>query len=379
MKANTITYLALGSNQGDKLNHLQKAVDLIFESIGTIESVSRIYKTPSWGFDGADFLNACIEVRTRFSAEETLRKLLQIEESLGRVRGKNGYQDRNIDLDIIFFGNELLNSDKLIVPHPKMSQRKFVLFPMADIAPTLIHPLKNATVSELLEQTEDRSEIEKIPEKLNIPKFDFSHLHYIAIEGNIGAGKTSLAEMIAEDLPAGKAGFNAKLILEGFKDNPFLPKFYENPQRYAFPLEMSFLAERYQQLIDEIGQYNLLSDFVVADYEISKSLIFAEITLQEEEFRLYKKLFQLMHKNLTQPDLYVYLYQNTERLLENIKIRGRGYEQNIQSDYLEKINRGYLDFIKNQKGQHTKVLDISELDFVNNREDYLQVLQEIVE
>ncbi|HET8839257.1 MAG TPA: 2-amino-4-hydroxy-6-hydroxymethyldihydropteridine diphosphokinase, partial [Flavobacteriaceae bacterium] len=312
-------------------------MNLIFERIGTIKSVSSLYKTPALGFQGADFLNACIAVNTRLSPHETLQKLLQIESEMGRERSGDMYVDRIIDLDIVFFEREIINSQKLIVPHPKMEERKFVLAPLAEIAPDFVHPIQNESIFELLQKTTDQSEIEKIDEELAIPKLDFSRFQYISIEGNIGAGKTSLAKMISEDLPTGKAGFNAKLILEGFKDNPFLPKFYENPQRYAFPLEMSFLAERYQQLSDEINQYDLFSDFVVADYEVSKSLTFAEITLQEDEFLLYKKLFQLMHKNLVQPDLYIYLYQNTERLLENIKLRGRDYEGNITADYLEKV------------------------------------------
>src|SRR5699024_8314518 len=126
------------------------------------------------------------------------------------------------------------------------------------------------------------------------------------------------------------------------------PKFYENKARYAFPLEMSFLADRYQQLLDDIGQFDLFKDLVVADYDIYKSMIFAGVTLAPEEFSLYKKLFGIMYKDLPKPDLYIYLYQSTERLLQNIKKRGRSYEQQIPAEYLENINRGYLDFIKNQ-------------------------------
>ena len=195
--------------------------------------------------------------------------------------------------------------------------------------------------------------------------------NYIAIEGNIGAGKTSLASKIADD-------FNAKLILERFKDNPFLPKFYEDANRYAFPLEMSFLADRYQQLVDDTTQLDLFKESVVADYDVNKSLIFAGITLPEEEYALYKKLFQLMHKELPKPDLYVYLYQNTERLLENIRNRGRDYEQSIQAEYLQKLNAGYLEFIKNQHSQNIRMIDISERDFVKSRGDYLSVLREIL-
>ena len=198
----------------------------------------------------------------------------------------------------------------------------------------------------------------------------FSKLQFLAIEGNIGAGKSSLAKKIAED-------FNAKLVLERFADNAFLPKFYEDQSRYAFPLEMSFLADRYQQFTDDTSQFDLFKKFMVSDYDIFKSLIFAKITLQKEEFELYKKVFNFMYSEVKKPDIYVYLYQNTERLLANIKKRGRDYEQNISPDYLEKINRGYLDFIKSHPHQNTLLINLGELDFVSNPEDYETILEQL--
>ena len=182
--------------------------------------------------------------------------------------------------------------------------------------------------------------------------------------------KTTLTTKIAED-------FNAKTVLERFADNPFLPKFYKDQNRYAFPLEMSFLADRYQQVSDDLGQFDLFKDFIIADYHIFKSLIFAKVTLADEEFRLYKTLFDIIYKEMPKPDLYVYLYQNTERLLQNIKRRGRGFEQEISADYLEKINHGYLDYIKSQKGLNVLIIDVSEKDFVKNQSDYIAVLEEI--
>ncbi|GGE36843.1 2-amino-4-hydroxy-6-hydroxymethyldihydropteridine diphosphokinase [Psychroflexus planctonicus] len=371
MNSNTITYIALGSNQGDKLNNLNQAILFIFERIGKIEAVSKVYKTPAWGFEGEDFLNACIEVSTRFSAEQLLHELLEIEIELGRIRiPQAGYQNRIIDLDIIFYGEEEHHSSTLQIPHPKLAERNFVLYPLKDIAPQLKHPLSAKSISHLVENSEDNSKIELVSTELELPTLPEIHSTYVAIEGNIGAGKTSLASLISED-------YNAKLITERFKDNPFLPKFYEDQNRYAFPLEMSFLADRHQQLLDDISQYDLFSDFVVADYDVYKSLIFAKVTLQEDEYSLYKKVFDIMYKELPKPDLYVYLYQNTERLLENIKKRGRSYEQNIAPDYLEKINRGYLNFIKSQQQINIKIIDISDKDFVSNRSDYLHLLEAI--
>jgi deoxyadenosine/deoxycytidine kinase len=197
-----------------------------------------------------------------------------------------------------------------------------------------------------------------------------SHYNYIAIEGNIGAGKTTLTTKIAED-------FNAKTVLERFADNPFLPKFYQDQPRYAFPLEMSFLADRYQQISDDLAQFDLFKDFIVADYHIFKSLIFAKVTLSEDEYRLYRKLFEIIYREMPKPDLYVYLYQNTERLLENIRQRGRNYEQEIPADYLDAINRGYLDYIKSQTGLNILIIDVSDRDFVKNQSDYIFILDQI--
>ena len=352
---------------------MQTAVGRIYREIGDVTAISKVYETPAWGFEGNPFLNACIAVSSRFKAKKILGKLLKIETSLGRSRGAvKTYQNRSIDLDIILGEGELITHEDLQLPHPEMQNRKFVLCPLADIAPTEIHPVLHRSVAQLLQETNDKSSIEIYPENLEQPakKFGFTNCQYIAIEGNIGAGKTSLSTMISQD-------FNAKLILERFKDNPFLPKFYEDKHRYAFPLEMSFLADRYQQLSDDLAQFDLFKDFVVSDYDVFKSLIVAKITLQEDEYALYDKLFRIMYKEMVKPELYIYLYQNTERLLENIKSRGRDYEQNIQPEYLIEINKSYLSFIKSRADMNVCIIEISDLDFVNKREDYLYLLEQI--
>ncbi len=325
------------------------------------------------GFEGDDFLNCVLLVESNYSSEKTLTTILSIERELGRVRNESkGYVSRPIDIDILFYNDEIIENKNLLVPHPEIQNRKFVLQPLLDISSEFIHSKLEKSIVELLSETNDKSELIKQSKWLRNPiqNFDISKFRYIAIEGNIGAGKTSLATQMASD-------FNAKLVLERFKENPFLPKFYKEPDRFAFPLEMSFLADRYQQLLDDLTQYDLFKENVIGDYDGYKSLIFAKITLQEEEFTLYKKLFNLMHKELPSPDRYVYLYQNTERLLENIKNRGRDFEQEIEAEYLQKINEGYMEFIRNQQSDNIKIIDISALDFVNNRADYLQVLREI--
>jgi len=367
------TYLSLGSNKGDKLNHLQYAINLIGEKIGHIIKVSSVYKTKSWGFNSDDFFNVCLEVSTSLNPERLIETVLKLENKLGRERFESTkYQDRIIDIDILLFDDEIIFYNNLKVPHPKMLERKFVLVPLTEIAPNVIHPIEKKTILICLQNCNDSGEIEKIDQKLKRPISLVEKYNYIAIEGNIGSGKTTLANRIGDD-------FNAKLVLERFADNPFLPKFYKDEERYAFPLEMSFLADRYHQLTDDLAQFDLFKNFIVSDYYIFKSLIFAQITLPKEEYGLYRKMFDIMYKEISKPDIYIYLYQNTDRLIDNIKKRGRDYEQNIQTEYLEKIHKGYVNFIKTKKHLNTLIIDVTELDFVNNNDDYQSILKQILE
>jgi deoxyguanosine kinase len=191
--------------------------------------------------------------------------------------------------------------------------------------------------------------------------------NYIAIEGNIGAGKTCLSTMIAEQ-------FNGKLILEQFEDNSFLPKFYKEPDKYAFPLEMSFLAERYQQLKDQLTKQDLFKTFTISDYLFNKSLIFARNNLQSDEFALFSQMFTIIDEFLPKPDLLVYLYLDISNLQKNIRKRGRSYEQEIQDTYLESIQNGYFDSIKKMPGLRTLIVDTNNIDFVNNNADYESIL-----
>ncbi|UCG26842.1 MAG: deoxynucleoside kinase [Bacteroidales bacterium] len=197
-------------------------------------------------------------------------------------------------------------------------------------------------------------------------------LNYIVIEGNIGAGKTSLAKSIASE-------FNGKLILERFGDNPFLPKFYLDPERYAFPLELSLLADRYNQMKNELNERDLFSSFTIADYYFMKSLIFARSTLQEDEFNIYQQIFNIIYSNLPQPDLYVYLHVNPDNLLRNIRDRGRDYEKKISRNYLEKIQKGYFEFFRQQPEMTFLVIDANNIDFVNNKNDYKNLVHMILE
>jgi len=188
-------------------------------------------------------------------------------------------------------------------------------------------------------------------------------MNFLVIEGNIGAGKTTLAQMISKD-------YNAQLVTENFADNPFLKKFYADQASYAFTLEMSFMAERYSQLMNELQNRDLFKDFTVADYYFMKSLIFASVTLTDDEYNLYRKFFNIIYSRLPRPDLYVYLYKNSDNLKKNIRKRGREYEQSIDEKYLDSLNRSYLNFFKQQAEFPVVIIDTNKIDFVENPEDY---------
>jgi len=194
--------------------------------------------------------------------------------------------------------------------------------------------------------------------------------NYVVIEGNIGAGKTTLATRIADQ-------FNAHLILERFADNPFLPKFYDDPEKYSFPLELSFLASRYKQLKEELEPRNLFRTFTVADYFFMKSLVFAASTLKEDEYNLYRQIFYIIYGSLPKPDIYVYLHLSPERLLQNIEKRGRSYEKSITLSYLRKIQDSYFTFFRQNPENKYVVIDADKIDFVENEDDYNKLINAI--
>lgn len=372
-KEGVIAYVSLGSNLGNRAFHLQKGLFSLGERVGEVRCISHVYESPAWGFEGGDFLNACVGLQTRLNPEQLLTSLLEIEREAGRLRQpEGGYRSRTLDLDLLYYDREAIQSNFLTVPHPSLHKRRFILKPLADIAPQFYHPVIGKDHRNLLQECRDTTPVVRHPLRLHAtPEEFFTAIGFVAIEGNIGAGKTTLARRISEDL-------NAKLILERFADNPFLPKFYEDQARYAFPLELSFLADRYQQFIEDTRQLDLFKSFVVSDYDIYKSLIFARITLGDEEFRLYRKFFGFMYKEVRKPNLYVYLYQRTERLLEHISRRGRDYEKGIPGEYLEQIQRGYFDFMRNTQELNSVIIDVGELDFVAREEDYLRVLDQMI-
>jgi deoxyadenosine/deoxycytidine kinase len=188
---------------------------------------------------------------------------------------------------------------------------------------------------------------------------------YVAIEGLIGAGKTTLTKRLAER-------WSGRIVLEEFEDNPFLPRFYEDQQRYAFSVELSFLAQRYHQL-KRVGERSLFEAVTVADYSIGKSLVFAKVTLPPDEYALFLDLYTIMYGGLPRPDLLVYLHLPMDRVRERIRSRGRSYEQSIPVEYLERLQEGYLDHLQKSASESSLVIDLGQHDLLQDKEAYEEV------
>lgn len=199
-----------------------------------------------------------------------------------------------------------------------------------------------------------------------------TNLQFIVIEGNIGAGKTSLSTKISKQ-------YNANLVLEEFAENPFLPKFYKNPEKYAFQLETAFLIDRYNQLKKQLQTSDIFKNFLISDYYFAKSLIFSKNTLKDDEFSLYRKIFNIIYNNVPKPDLYVYLNLPTEKLLQNITNRGRDYEKHISTTYLKKIHNAYIEYMKKQKNFKILIINTHNIDFVNNENDFKKISDTILQ
>ena len=191
---------------------------------------------------------------------------------------------------------------------------------------------------------------------------------YLVVEGNIGSGKSSLARLIHQQ-------FDTRLVLEVFEDNPFLPRFYNDRARYAFTLELSFMAERFNQLKQEFDTGDLFYPTTISDYHFLKSLIFAGCTLADDEYRLYRQIFDIIYDMTPKPDLYLYLHRPVEVLLKQITQRGREYEKSIDADYLLSIQSGYFQFFKEHPELSVLLLDVDDMDYVNDKSVYNKMVE----
>ncbi len=342
--------IGLGSNIGDRAGYLEQARKLVSERVGVIERQSSVAETASWGFEAPPFLNQIIVVHTSLEPLALLDELQQIERELGRTEkthwenGQPEYHNRTIDLDILDYDQRVYQDERLTLPHPRIRERQFIL-----------------------QQLEELQLLDQIPEPGSSAQLQVPY-NYIVIEGCIGAGKTTLTHMLAED-------FNAELVLERFADNPFLPKFYKDPLHYAFPVEMTFLMDRYQQLKSLLSARDMFKDFVIGDYFIDKCIIFSKNNLLTDEYNLYKNVFDTISSFLPKPELILYLYNDAEHLLQNIASRGREYERDITADYLNNIQESYIAYFKQQAAMPILLVETARLDFVKRPEDYQRIRQ----
>lgn len=362
-------YISIGSNKGNRFYNLQEALVQIQKQIGVLTNLSSIYESSAWGFEGPDFFNACIEIQTDFSALELLEKLLEIELQMGRIRSINpGYNSREIDLDLLLFEDQVINNEHLILPHPRLESRNFILNPMCEIAPDLVHPQLEKDMSSLSDVCKDNSNPSKLP--LSQWSLDiFSKDQFLVFEGNIGVGKTSLAEKIAAD-------FQARSLLENFSQNPYLENFYAKPDRFALSLENYFLEDRFRQFkifLDRSAAHK----FAVADHSLFKSLVFAKINLSPLNFLDFKNNFERLARELVFSQKVIFLKKPIQKLMEQIINRGRSYEQKITSDYLEKIERGYQNFENEGLSFTSNSIDLTNLDFLHDERAYQIILQRI--
>ena len=366
-------HISIGSNIGDRFKNIQSSIDLVHTRVASFDLISSVFESDSVGFQGDDFYNICASFFSNKSPHYVMQELLEIEKIMGRERKKEGkYISRIIDIDILLVEDLIISSEELTVPHPEICKRKFVLDPLIEISPNLIHPIKKITFREIYNSFDKNQKIKKTDLNFTNPSSSFSigKYNYIAVEGNIGSGKTSLSKQMSAD-------FNGKLMLERFIDNPFLANFYSNPNDFAFKLEMSFLADRYQQTSEDLSQLNFFNKSIISDYDIHKSLIFSKINLNSDEFNLYRKLFYSLYKSIVKPDLIIFLNQTIENLKINIRKRGRDYESSISEKYLSDINQSYSDFFKSRPDLNVKFIDVSKIDFVKNRLDYLSIINQI--
>lgn len=357
--------ISLGSNQGDRLEYLQQGIQRLIQRVGALERLSPIYETPALGFEGADFLNACASFRTRLSPQDLMQTLLDLELEMGRQRSQTDrYESRTLDLDLLFYDEEQVDTTTLVLPHPRLHLRNFVLYPLADIHPEVLHPEFGKTIAQLRQESKDSSRLQKQEYAFWTPPI-FEYFPSIVFEGNIGVGKTTLTQKVAKQ-------YQVSARYEAFQKNPHLGDFYSDPQKHAWAVEKFFLNDRLEQ-ISTFHKESKPGECWVADYGIQKSLIFAQVNLGES-YSEFQQNYQLKTASLPTPRLWVYLQRPIAELLENIQNRKRDFEQNIGEAYLRVVEESYQEFIREEAS--FKVIEIAAegIDYTQDEEAFQRLL-----
>ncbi|HOX05991.1 MAG TPA: 2-amino-4-hydroxy-6-hydroxymethyldihydropteridine diphosphokinase [Planctomycetota bacterium] len=359
-------YLGLGANLGDREANVRRALELLAARGVGIRVASAMFETaPIGGPKGQpEFINAAAMAETDLSPRELLAAIMEVEKSLGRKRPAERWAARPIDIDILLYGERVIDAPDLTVPHPRIAERGFVLEPLAEIAPGLAVPGTGRTVAELWAAF-------NAPARRAGSGRRASPFRHIAVEGPMGVGKTTLAARLAHEL-----GY--RLVLEAPEANPFLPLMYKDRRRWAFQAQVSFLLDRYRQL-SELAQGDLFAGGTVADYFFDKDRIFAGLNLSPEEFGLYRRLEEGVAGRLERPDAIVYLRASPGVLMERVRRRGIAYElgEDLPA-YLERICAAYAEHFRSPAGAPVLVVDTDELDLVRGREQLAALVDALV-
>ena len=338
-------YIGVGSNLGNRKEYIDKALTLLADTEQVkLGRVSDFLETAAFGkISQPDYLNTVVEVITSLEPDTLHKRLINIENSLGRER-KEKWSSRTIDLDLLLFGDQIINTDELTVPHSQMHLRSFVLKGLCQLNPEIIHPVIKVTAGELA---------------LRLNEHDFALdsgvPQLISIAGNIGVGKTTLAKKLAEYL-------FCEILFEPYDDNPFLPEVYAGKKELSLDCQLFFLTKRAEQL-----GCNILSPgrIYVSDYIFDKEQIYARALLEPKQLLLYEDIYKPFSRNVCSPVLVIYLHDSAGKCLDRIHSRNRPYEQQIQINFLEKLDESYECLFKKWKKSPVIKIETSELDYKN--------------
>ena len=367
-------WLGLGSNLGDRVTFLRLALEALREiSDGTVRT-SRIYETEPVGPGVQEkYLNLCVRLSTALTPKQLLDYCQEVERRLGRIpRGR--WESREIDIDILNYDNEVLRQDELILPHPGIAERQFVLVPLVELDPALVLPGFQDTVSMLLlkrREAEGPMDITEYRTKRQGSIVLPDQMRYVAVEGVIGVGKTTLVKLLCERMASSP-------LFEEFENNPFLADFYRDRHRFAFQTQVFFLLSRFRQIQEHFHQQDLFHPQVVSDYMFAKDKIFAAQNLDENEMGLYQRLSGLLERELPRPDYVIYLQADTKTLMDRIQQRDRYYERPIEESYIESLNQAYNNFFHYYDDSPLLIVNTNHIDFVRSSDDLNLLLDQIL-